>query len=427
MASHKADKSAILYQNASKTVTLLDLPKSIELAQEVAGARNGNTCPNVGEMYSAAPPKSPYPSTEPKSAKLRAAWQTSQNPFSSELLQQALTSIASGCNEFKDRTSGAWCLPRHVGDAQERDRKTVMERQLSESLNKIHAWSAEAPKALPPERILRLNLTQVVNRLVCNKHLSSARLSLEESGTEYHIPPLSRYLLSKITPATVMSFSMAALQEYPAPSTTTPAGAGEFDLIILDPPWPNRSVRRSRHYLTMKPEENPLSALSSIMTQHIAPGALVACWITNKVTVREEALDLFAHWDLEVVEEWAWLKVTIEGEPVTGMEGVWRKPYELLLIGKRFGVKKPTSVAPGGNQNEIVRKVLVAVPSLHSQKPHLGELIKQILPNTITNYRTLEIFARNLTAGWWAWGNDVLKFNDIQAWHTTQSTVELNG
>ena len=31
-------------------------------------------------------------------------------------------------------------------------------------------------------------------------------------------------------------------------------------------------------------------------------------------------------------------------------------------------------------------------------------------------YEALEIFARNLTSGWWAWGNEVLKFQSDECW-----------
>ena len=419
MASYE---TAILYQNPSQTVTLIDIPKSLALAQEILGDPDQCVSPGLRQPCSSPAPKAPYPSTEPKSAKLRTAWRDAQDPFPSGLLRRALATINSGFTEIKGSASSTWCLPRHFCGAESWE-TTSRANPILGNLSMIDSWSAQSPIMLPLQGVSRLNVTQVINRLVCSKSSSSIRLSFNDSNTEYHIPPLSRFLISKITPATVMSFSMAAMHEYPARSTTTSAGAGEFDVIILDPPWPNRSVRRSRHYQTMEPDENPLDALSNVLAQHIAPGALVACWITNKAAVREKALDIFARWDLSVVEEWVWLKVTSEGEPVTDIEGVWRKPYELLLIGRKSGAGDSTDSCE--NRNERARKVIVAVPGLHSQKPHLGELIKQLLPGVITDYRVLEIFARNLTASWWAWGNDVLKFNDGQAWHATQNDSDL--
>jgi protein JSN1 len=34
----------------------------------------------------------------------------------------------------------------------------------------------------------------------------------------------------------------------------------------------------------------------------------------------------------------------------------------------------------------------------------------------IQQYSAMEVFARNLTAGWWACGNEVLKFNARECW-----------
>ena len=31
-------------------------------------------------------------------------------------------------------------------------------------------------------------------------------------------------------------------------------------------------------------------------------------------------------------------------------------------------------------------------------------------------YEALEVFARNSTAGWWGWGNEVLKFQGREHW-----------
>ena len=32
------------------------------------------------------------------------------------------------------------------------------------------------------------------------------------------------------------------------------------------------------------------------------------------------------------------------------------------------------------------------------------------------SYVAMEVFARNLTAGWWGCGNEVMKFNDEGCW-----------
>ena len=404
MTESKENNSAILYQNGSMTITLIDIPKSIALAQELTKDHDKQSNQDVRMPYSTSPPEAPYPSTEPKSAKREVVYQLAKEIFPTDHLREALTTIAAGTRE------NMWSLQRKLWEIGVLTTKTNKDQKLLEDLGTTEGWSAEDPLILTEQGRSPANVAQISHRLVCNKRRTPIELRLDPFGTKYRIPPSSAFLLSKITPATTMSFSMAALHQYPDASPTTLAGPGEFDVVILDPPWSNRSVRRSRQYRTVEPEESPLGALRSILSHHIAPGALVACWITNKPAVRDLALELFANWNLNVVEEWAWLKVTTKGEPVTDIEGVWRKPYELLLIGRKPHKDNPTNV------HDIVRRVVVGVPSLHSQKPHLKELIGQLLPDNTTDYRVFEIFARNLTAGWWAWGDEVLKFNDETAW-----------
>ncbi|MDI1486339.1 MAG: hypothetical protein OHK93_005566 [Ramalina farinacea] len=213
-----------------------------------------------------------------------------------------------------------------------------------------------------------------------------------------------------------MSFSMSALQQYPAPSQTTTAGPGEFDIIVMDPPWPNRSVRRSRQYQTTDGSAGPIEALKTSLGQHIGPSGIVACWITNKAAVRETALDLFAAWGLTLIEEWAWLKVTRNGDSMCSLDGTWRKPYEILLLGCRDAVVHKVSAQPDADISGTRRRVIAAVPDLHSRKPNLKELLERLFFGEGKSYRAVELFARNLTAGWWAWGDEVLKYNDTETW-----------
>ena len=72
----------------------------------------------------------------------------------------------------------------------------------------------------------------------------------------------------------------------------------------------------------------------------LAPGALVAIWVTNKQKyLRFTKTELFPHWSVELVAEWYWVKVTRKGELVTDLDSPHKKPYEPLLLG-RFIAKK---------------------------------------------------------------------------------------
>lgn len=241
------------------------------------------------------------------------------------------------------------------------------------------------------------HIHEIANRVVCNLNATSTTLQFPTS--RYILPPRANFLLSRISHATAPAISMAALTVLPDPSNT--AGPGQFDFVLLDPPWDNRSVKRSAKYKTMS-DSDPMEALRGMLGRHIAPGGLVTCWVTNKASTRDAAMEAFDCWGVQLIEVWAWLKITVQGVPVTEIEGVWRKPYELLLVGRRTDSEIESS------DDRVQTRVIAAVPDLHSRKPSLKELIEPLLP---AQYRALEVFARNLTAGWWAWGDEVLKYN----------------
>ncbi|KAM0432829.1 hypothetical protein ACHAPT_004531 [Fusarium lateritium] len=182
-----------------------------------------------------------------------------------------------------------------------------------------------------------------------------------------------------------------------------------FNLVVLDPPWPNRSARRKTDkYATVRNLDDMRSLLLHIpLASHLAQDGLVAVWITNKPSIHAfltSPRGLFAAWGLEVVTEWTWLKVATSGEPLYDVDSAWRKPWEKLVIAKRIGSKKPET---------LNSKVIVAVPDVHSRKPNLRGLFQDILGE---GFLGLEIFARNLTAGWWSWGDEVLRFQQAEHW-----------
>jgi N6-adenosine-specific RNA methylase IME4 len=195
---------------------------------------------------------------------------------------------------------------------------------------------------------------------------------------------------------------------------------------VLDPPWPNRSARRKRKRAraggdgdAYRPAAD-LAAIRSLLSQIplaalLAPGGLVAVWVTNAARLVDLLTDprggggVFAEWDVELVGEWTWLKVTSDGEPVVGLDSRWRRPWERLLIARKRG----GGDGARGSSGPLEGKVIISVPDVHSRKPNLRPLFEDLLPE---RYEALEVFARNLTAGWWAWGDQVLLFQQKEFW-----------
>lgn len=434
--------TAILYQNPEKTVTLFDIPTSISLAAQgptpPMAAADDPMANNGRVIYSVAPPQAPYPSTEPKSEKAKAnvmrimgSSRTTSVHFPPNLLQDALEKVMKGHH-------GSWCLPRRIAPwvppscGGEKKRKFKDERPAdTEMISMIEPsiqiptfdsrWRGSrtrSPSALSKTHVKHFpDVGAIAYRLVQNPYSTSLPISIGPAAQTYSIPPKTAFYLANIARSNVSDFSTAARSSLS--TSTASAGPGQFDFILLDPPWDNSSVKRSGKYNTIRHGDDPMLALQDTLGKHIAPGGLVACWITNKEHARECALAAFDSWGVDLVEEWAWLKTTVDGLPVTDVEGLWRKPYEILCLGRQVDFSVESNDLTTVLQRDVVKRIIIAVPDIHSRKPCLKELIEPLMPIP-AEYRALEIFARNVTAGWWSWGNESIKYNWQGYWHENE-------
>lgn len=174
---------------------------------------------------------------------------------------------------------------------------------------------------------------------------------------------------------------------------------GGFDIIVIDPPWENKSAKRGRKYPWLS-----LGDIAKLPLQKLAKtGCIIMVWITNKPTIHRFVTDdLFKSNRIQYITEWHWLKITNTGEPVVDFASTHKKPYETLVIGSYR--KLP--------QTEIVPKVFVSTPcSIHSHKPPLDDLLMQI---NLNSPHCLEMFARNLKPQWTSWGNEVLELQNMK-------------
>ncbi len=432
---------SVLYQNEDRTVSLIDIPCSISEAQGTAH----NPC--VDLLYSSPPLEEPYPSIEPRSQKAkeevvarlpRAG--SSDPPFPQALLLEGLAKIRAEYRfEFcsKRKTFSSDCTSSKRKRHESGDRKLLEEsneqgessrRGTQKALVALRAFKPRKPVILPSfataEGYGVAQIAEIANTAVCNPFELQALLDDSNKTERYRIPPLSVFILSTIGKREASVFSKSAYQLLPEPSMS--AAPGQFDFILLDPPWDNKSARRSKQYQTQRrAEEDPLEVLEDTIGKHIAPGGVVACWITNKQSVRNSALQAFETWGVELVEEWAWLKTTLHGDPICAIDGLVRRPYETLLIGRHvdLAIGQEDNLATDGAKKY---RLIVGVPDLHSRKPCLKTLVEPMMKNS-SSYRALEVFARNLTAGWWSWGDEVLKYNRESCWTKDGPNDEIEG
>ncbi|XP_065524147.1 N(6)-adenine-specific methyltransferase METTL4 isoform X1 [Lathamus discolor] len=222
---------------------------------------------------------------------------------------------------------------------------------------------------------------------------------VELMGQKYLVPPKSSFLLSDIS-------CLQPLLNYKK----------KYDVIVIDPPWENKSVKRSSRY----------SYLSSSQIKQIpvpvlaAPNCLVVTWVTNRQKhlhfVKDE---LYPCWSVKTLAEWHWVKITRAGEFVFPLDSLHKKPYEVLVLGRVQGDVKETSRKSEDVLPVPEHKLIVSIPcSLHSHKPPLTGVLAEFLKPDV---ECLELFARNLQPGWTSWGNEVLKFQHMDYFTVLQN------
>lgn len=443
-------RTAILYQSESCDVTLIDIPTSIALAQ-------GKDSTDV--ILSTPPLDEPYLiENEPRAPKANTKQEKHSYYSSNPLHAEYKATIEPALSKIRDHLLGQpWCLPRklmtHVPssrnidmdiDDPEKDinarlrewsaskgkEETFDFEKMMASLgsgsdatstgNVTHPWlmSYSAAREVPagsqsdepgsPEEPWMSSFYNSHDHAI---HLTvSGNIPPPGTGPHYRfkIPPRSSLFLSDSTQSHSFRASFRELtEEYTLPR--------HFDFILLDPPWPSGSAKRKGNYEQVGGMPHMKKHLQKMdIDNYIEHNGLVGIWITNKESIREIVLGpggLFERWNVGLIEEWIWIKTTTKGEPMFSIDSEWRKPYETLLLG-RAAPNAWTTMAPAPM---IQRRIIAAVPDLHSRKPCLKDLIEPYMSDA-NDYSALEIFSRYLVAGWTSWGNEVLKFNWDQYW-----------
>ncbi|KHJ31427.1 putative mt-a70 family [Erysiphe necator] len=384
-------ESHILHQNSTFTVFLVDIPRSIELVQ---GFQHSSSL----RIVSTPPLEVPFLTPEPKSLKARIKVlenkesQSIKDLILKRYVEFALEEIRHNIDRRK------WCLDRVTNKAVISDENVKISRDRTCPSQDYHTFKELLSLEGKIFGLHNSNVDQHIssNCLIQNDKSISMVISL--AGRNYLLPPLSTCLLGTIQ-NTIGIFNKKNIK------------IPQFSIITADPPWPNRSAKRNGDYLISNKYSEIENLLLSIpIRHHLTDNGIVAIWVTNKLKFQSLVLKIFKQWNINVIEEWIWLKTTVLGEPIFPITSLWRKPYELLLVGRKVAKAESIDI-------NLKKRVLVGVPDLHSRKPNLKELLEKVFGFEHNNYMGLEIFARNLTTGWWSWGCEALMFQEERFWN----------
>jgi len=165
---------------------------------------------------------------------------------------------------------------------------------------------------------------------------------------------------------------------------------GEFDVIYADPPWRyefpiSKSRAIERHYKTMELKEICNLKIPS------AGDAILYLWATAPKL--EEALEVMKAWGFTYRSNMVWIK------PSIGMGYYSRVKHELLLIGIKGKMSPPKT-------QSRYQSVINAERKEHSKKPDLVyDIIEEAYPPS--EYKLLELFARQTREKWTSWGDEL--------------------
>jgi N6-adenosine-specific RNA methylase IME4 len=152
--------------------------------------------------------------------------------------------------------------------------------------------------------------------------------------------------------------------------------------IVIDPPWPIAGAVLP--YIDIQVDE-----LKSLPIGELAAGRCHLHLWTLPNSYHRIAYDIVEHWGFRVVSEFVWCKT----QP--GKGNYWRMSHEILL----------TAVQGESDRfdDRSLRSWMEVPRGCHSEKP---DVVRQMIERASPSPR-LEVFARKVTPGWYAWGHEI--------------------
>lgn len=177
-----------------------------------------------------------------------------------------------------------------------------------------------------------------------------------------------------------------------------------FTVVYADPPWrydfsKSNSREIENQYPTMTTED------ICLLNPQAANDAVLYLWATAPKLL--DALSVMAAWGFTYKTQAVWDK------EIMGMGYWFRGQHEILLVGTRGKVSPPA-------QSLRVSSVIKEKRSRHSKKP---DKVRDMIASWFPTENKIELFARQTTVGWAAWGNEV---NTVTPSQLAQPTPEAN-
>lgn len=180
---------------------------------------------------------------------------------------------------------------------------------------------------------------------------------------------------------------------------------GKFEIVYIDPPWSyygskTKDAAAGKHYNLMSQEEIEVLPVRQIMTKTGAAFVWATCPRLDAAVSTIEA------WGLNYRGvAFVWVKARKDGVPI-GAQGVpptaTKPTCELLLFATVQKRGRPFKLL-----SSKVPQVQILPRRAHSQKP---DEFRQLIVELYGDRERVEIFARQKTAGWSVYGDEIDKF-----------------
>lgn len=170
----------------------------------------------------------------------------------------------------------------------------------------------------------------------------------------------------------------------------------KYQIIYADPPW-SYNDKMSGHSFSLDHEYQTQSKdwIKSLPVQSICDkDCVLFLWVVSPLL--DEGLETMKAWGFEYVTlAFCWVKETALGMQVKNL-GRWTMGgVELVLLGRKG---KPKRI-----KNNVIQTVF-EIRTGHSKKP---SEVRHRIVDLMGDIPRIELFARQKTEGWDAWGNEV--------------------